>query len=591
MSWNWWPRDPPIWCLLDLTSEITFAVLTEMKHALGNSKIVLWVNNISTELAFQAMGLGVRGILRRTLPTDLQVKCLQKVQAGELWFEKALTDSFLCARRVALTQREGQLVSLLSQGLKNKEIATTLMISEGTVKVYLSRLFQKVGVKDRFELALFGLKNLTTGQLPTGEKGPASRRHARTAFPGAGAPLASARASPLPGASCAPCSNASIRISAAPGARGLSTTAPTQPGWQPAGISGPPALHSAILATGRTNRMRISQFPALAPYGRGLPSRRTSLGTAAMNRRVLWVSLGLAAACLLVFGQVVRFGFINFDDNAYVYENPWVRSGFTFPGVVWAFTVIDYFYWQPLTWLSHMLDCQLFGLRPGWHHLVNLLFHIANSLLVFSIFRRLTGAFWRSAVLAALFALHPLRLESVVWIAERKDVLSAFWFLVTVRAYLWFAEPSFGSAATCACCLAFALGLMSKPMLVTTPRAAVAAGLLAARPPRLERKTSPVPDGGPHLGHYVCGHQPAASINWAGGLPFAHRLANALVSYTAYLELALWPHRLAILYPYRSSIAWWKPLAAAATARGPHLGRALVRQGAAATWRWAGCGS
>ncbi|MGO9895779.1 MAG: response regulator transcription factor [Bryobacteraceae bacterium] len=157
--------------LMDLTPEVTFAVLSDMKHAMMSSKIVLWVNNISTELAFQAMGLGVRGILRKTLPTDLQVKCLQKVQAGELWFEKALTDSFLCARRVALTQREGQLVSLLSQGLKNKEIATTLMISEGTVKVYLSRLFQKVGVKDRFELALFGLKNLTTGQLPIAEKG------------------------------------------------------------------------------------------------------------------------------------------------------------------------------------------------------------------------------------------------------------------------------------------------------------------------------------------------------------------------------------------------------------------------------------
>ena len=157
--------------LMDLTSEVTFAVLSEMKHAMNHSRIVLWVNSISTELAFQAMGLGVRGILRKTLPTELQVKCLQKVQAGELWFEKALTDSFLCARRVALTQREGQLVSLLSQGLKNKEIATTLMISEGTVKVYLSRLFQKVGVKDRFELALFGLKNLTTGQLPVGEKG------------------------------------------------------------------------------------------------------------------------------------------------------------------------------------------------------------------------------------------------------------------------------------------------------------------------------------------------------------------------------------------------------------------------------------
>jgi DNA-binding NarL/FixJ family response regulator len=157
--------------LMDLTAEVTFGVLSDLKHAMTNCRIVLWVNSISTELAFQAMGLGVRGILRKTLPTDLQVKCLQKVQAGELWFEKALTDSFLCARRVALTQREGQLVSLLSQGLKNKEIATTLMISEGTVKVYLSRLFQKVGVKDRFELALFGLKNLTTGQLPVNEKG------------------------------------------------------------------------------------------------------------------------------------------------------------------------------------------------------------------------------------------------------------------------------------------------------------------------------------------------------------------------------------------------------------------------------------
>jgi DNA-binding NarL/FixJ family response regulator len=157
--------------LLDVTPEVTFGVLSDIKRVVQESKLVLWVNVISTELAFQAMGLGVRGILRKTLPADLQVKCLQKVNEGELWFEKALTDSFLCARRVALTQREGQLVSLLSQGLKNKEIATTLMISEGTVKVYLSRLFQKVGVKDRFELALFGLKNLTTGQLPAGEKG------------------------------------------------------------------------------------------------------------------------------------------------------------------------------------------------------------------------------------------------------------------------------------------------------------------------------------------------------------------------------------------------------------------------------------
>jgi DNA-binding NarL/FixJ family response regulator len=149
--------------LIDLTSDVTFSILSELKKATINSKIVLWVHAISTELALQAMALGVRGILRKTLPSDLLVKCLQRVHEGEFWFEKALTDSFLSAKRIALTKREGQLVSLLSQGLKNKEIATMLLISEGTVKVYLSRLFQKVGVKDRFELALYGLKNLTTG--------------------------------------------------------------------------------------------------------------------------------------------------------------------------------------------------------------------------------------------------------------------------------------------------------------------------------------------------------------------------------------------------------------------------------------------
>jgi DNA-binding NarL/FixJ family response regulator len=149
--------------LIDLTSDVTFSILSELKKATISSKIVLWVHAISTELALQAMALGVRGILRKTLPSELLIKCLQRVHEGEFWFEKALTDSFLSAKRIALTKREGQLVSLLSQGLKNKEIATMLLISEGTVKVYLSRLFQKVGVKDRFELALYGLKNLTTG--------------------------------------------------------------------------------------------------------------------------------------------------------------------------------------------------------------------------------------------------------------------------------------------------------------------------------------------------------------------------------------------------------------------------------------------
>jgi two-component system nitrate/nitrite response regulator NarL len=149
--------------LVDLTAGITFSVLSGLHEVASHAKIVLWVHAISTELALQAMSLGVRGILRKTLPTETLLRCLTRVNEGELWFEKALTDSIMSARRYSLTRREGQLVSLLSQGLKNKEIATALTISEGTVKVYLSRLFQKLGVKDRFELALYGLKNLTPG--------------------------------------------------------------------------------------------------------------------------------------------------------------------------------------------------------------------------------------------------------------------------------------------------------------------------------------------------------------------------------------------------------------------------------------------
>lgn len=149
--------------LADLTSSVTFEVLSGLNDLARETKIVLWVHDISTELALQAMSLGIRGILRKTLPVETLCRCMNRVNDGELWFEKALTDSLMTARRYSLTRREGQLVALLSQGLKNKEIATALTISEGTVKVYLSRLFQKLGVKDRFELALYGLKNLSSG--------------------------------------------------------------------------------------------------------------------------------------------------------------------------------------------------------------------------------------------------------------------------------------------------------------------------------------------------------------------------------------------------------------------------------------------
>jgi DNA-binding NarL/FixJ family response regulator len=149
--------------LLDLAPDVTFAAIAELKRATADAKIVLRVNSASTGLSCQAMGLGVRGILRKQLAPGLQVKCLQRVLQGELWFEKALTDSPPSSRDgVVLTGREGDVVSLLAQGLNDKEIAATLKVAEAAVKVDLSRLFQKVGVKDRFELALFGLKNLTT---------------------------------------------------------------------------------------------------------------------------------------------------------------------------------------------------------------------------------------------------------------------------------------------------------------------------------------------------------------------------------------------------------------------------------------------
>ncbi len=156
--------------LVDLTPDVTFGILTQLLRERPECRIVLWVRSISTELAYQAMEAGIRGVLRKTLPHELLVKCLTKVCEGELWFDKNLTASFLSAKMISLTKREGQLVSLLSQGLKNKEIAATLSISEGTVKVYLSRLFQKVGVKDRFELALYGLRNLQnmSGDANTG---------------------------------------------------------------------------------------------------------------------------------------------------------------------------------------------------------------------------------------------------------------------------------------------------------------------------------------------------------------------------------------------------------------------------------------
>jgi DNA-binding NarL/FixJ family response regulator len=171
--------------LVDLTAEFTFALLSKLRNLVEHTKIILWVHSISTELALQAMSLGVRGVLRKTVPIDMLLRCLSRVNEGELWFEKTLTDSIVSVKRYSLTRREGQLVILLTQGLKNKEIATALSISEGTVKVYLSHLFKKLDVKDRFELALFGLKNLaaSAGGMDTTATGPAQNANSAVVHP------------------------------------------------------------------------------------------------------------------------------------------------------------------------------------------------------------------------------------------------------------------------------------------------------------------------------------------------------------------------------------------------------------------------
>jgi DNA-binding NarL/FixJ family response regulator len=149
--------------LVDLNSSVTLDTLAELRRAAPAAKIILWVEDISLELAFQAMEIGCRAVLRKSLPPEMIVKCIAKVYAGELWFEKALTDQFLDVRRIALAPREGRLIEALARGLKNKEIAYELLISPGTVKVYMSRLFQKLGVKDRWELAIWALRNMSNG--------------------------------------------------------------------------------------------------------------------------------------------------------------------------------------------------------------------------------------------------------------------------------------------------------------------------------------------------------------------------------------------------------------------------------------------
>ena len=294
--------------------------------------------------------------------------------------------------------------------------------------------------------------------------------------------------------------------------------------------------------------------------------------------------LFLIIATLATYGDLRTHQFINFDDDIYVTGNPPVQDGLTLKGLSWAFTTSHGGLWIPLTMLSFMVNSQLFGLHPGGFLLINLLFHIANALLLFLWLLYLTRTLGCSFLVAALFALHPLHVESVAWVSERKDVLSTFFWLLTMWAYVWYAErPRLGRYLLILVC--FSLGLMAKPMLVTLPLVLLLLdywpmGRLRLKGPAAAAAV-PKPGIGVPIKRLVLEKLPllvisalsivvtlyaqkeAGAISTLQTLPILDRLANAMVAYGSYLEKMFWPAHLSVLYPLpRHNLPIWQALAA-----------------------------
>jgi tetratricopeptide (TPR) repeat protein len=284
------------------------------------------------------------------------------------------------------------------------------------------------------------------------------------------------------------------------------------------------------------------------------------------NKKVqLPILLALALLTFVVYLPVRNHDFVRYDDDVYVTNNTVVKSGLSWQGIKWAFVTEHGANWHPLTWLSLMLDCRLFcaasltgGVQPGPLHIVNVLFHIANALLLFIVFNRMTKALWQSAFIAALFALHPLHVESVAWIAERKDVLSTLFWLLTMLAYVRYVERSSAGRYILAL-IFFALGLLAKPMLVTLPFVLL---LLDYWPlGRFENSKfsirNSIIEKLPFFFLSILSSVITFVVQQKGGavfagdiVPFNVRLANAICSYFVYIEKMFWPVRLAVLYPY-----------------------------------------
>jgi|HubBroStandDraft_6_1064221.scaffolds.fasta_scaffold13906_2 tetratricopeptide (TPR) repeat protein len=302
------------------------------------------------------------------------------------------------------------------------------------------------------------------------------------------------------------------------------------------------------------------------------------------EKRSVILCLLLVVATLALYNPVIHDSFVNFDDNHYVTENLHVRAGLTWNTVAWAFTSIEEYNWHPLTWLSHALDYQLFGLNPAGHHYTNVLLHAVNAVLLFLVLQRAAGFTWRSLMVAALFALHPINVESVAWVSERKNVLSMLFFLLALGTYEWYArKPAIGRYATVA--MLFILGLMAKPQIITFPFVL----LLWDYWPLGRMGHESTPSGS------QSGSLPVSSFSWlaleklpllvislgsavitmkaqsAGravyslaDVSLSIRLENAVVAYARYVGKAFWPSHLCVLYPHPlGSLKAWQVVVAA----------------------------
>lgn len=290
-----------------------------------------------------------------------------------------------------------------------------------------------------------------------------------------------------------------------------------------------------------------------------MPAADRSAARADDWRRPAVIVAVLVALVWIVFGQTTGHDFVNFDDEVYVYQNPKVSGGLSLDAIEWAFTHAHARNWHPLTTLTHMLDCQLFGLAAGGHHAVNVAIHSANGALLFLLLRGLTGSTWRSAAVAALFAVHPLRVESVAWIAERKDVLSGLFFLHTLMSYARYVRRGSQRKDLALCAAFYGLGLMAKPMLVTVPfvllildfwpLGRMAESRSRVSWPSLLREKAPffVLATLSAIATLLAQHSAAGRI---APMPIGWRLSNALSTAATYVLQIFWPVDLAPFYPH-----------------------------------------